>query len=102
VARIQLAARIDEDLRRFVEHMTEFGVVDVGGRIEELIGALSVLEHSPHVGRLAGGNMRELVIGSGSRGYVALYRYIELIDTVLVLAIRAQRERGYRRRRKRS
>jgi toxin ParE1/3/4 len=36
----------------------------------------------------------ELVIGRGSRGYVALYRYVPEIDTVFVLAVRSQREAG--------
>lgn len=44
-------------------------------------------------GRLA--DERELLIGRGSHGYVALYRYIPLIDTALILAVRAQREAGY-------
>jgi hypothetical protein len=30
------------------------------------------------------------------RGYVALYRYLADIETVLVLAIRAQREDGFK------
>ena len=38
---------------------------------------------------------RELLIGRDTRGYVALYRYLAVIDTALVLAIRAQREGGY-------
>ena len=33
----------------------------------------------------------------GSRGYVALYRYLPEIDTVFILALRSQRESGYRR-----
>ena len=39
---------------------------------------------------------RELVIGRATRGYVALYRYVAVIDTVFVLAVRAQREDGYK------
>jgi hypothetical protein len=38
----------------------------------------------------------ELVIGRASRGYGALYRYVAAIDTVFVLALRAQREDGYK------
>jgi len=38
-----------------------------------------------------------LVIGQASRGHVALYRYVSAIDTVFVLAIRSQRESGYKR-----
>jgi hypothetical protein len=30
-----------------------------------------------------------------SRGHVALYRYVEEVDLVIVLAIRAQKELGY-------
>jgi hypothetical protein len=40
---------------------------------------------------------RELVIGRATRGYVALYRDVAGIDTVFVLAVRAQREDGFRR-----
>ncbi len=39
---------------------------------------------------------RELVIGKGVRGYVALYRYLAEVDTVFILAIRAQRESGFK------
>ena len=41
--------------------------------------------------------LRELVIGRGSRGYVALYSYVVELDAVFVLAIRSQREAGYAR-----
>ena len=40
--------------------------------------------------------MRELVIGHGSHGYVALYRFVPQIDVAFVLAIRAQREADYK------
>jgi hypothetical protein len=43
------------------------------------------------------GGKRELVIGRASCGYVALYRFLPDIDTVFVLAIRSQREAGYKR-----
>lgn len=44
----------------------------------------------------AAGDLRELVIGRDARGYVVLFRYVQEIDTVFVLAIRSQREAGYR------
>ena len=40
---------------------------------------------------------RELVIGRATRGYVALYRDVAAIDTVFALAVRAQREGGFKR-----
>ncbi|MFZ2220896.1 MAG: hypothetical protein WAV85_19760 [Rhodoferax sp.] len=39
---------------------------------------------------------RELIIGRAKRGYVAQYRYEAAIDTVFVLAVRAQREDGFK------
>ena len=49
------------------------------------------------IGRPVGKERNELVIGRGSRGYVALYQYVSMVDTVFVLAVRAQREGGYAR-----
>jgi hypothetical protein len=40
--------------------------------------------------------LRELVISRGKSGYLALYDYDEPNDMVLVLALRHQREAGYR------
>ena len=47
------------------------------------------------IGRPLPGGLRELIIGRGSRGYVALYRDVGESDVVFVLAIRSQREAGY-------
>lgn len=60
-------------------------------RVEELLEAIQILSHSPEVGRPVRGGKRELLIGRATRSYVALYRYVELIDTVFVLAVCSQR-----------
>jgi hypothetical protein len=39
--------------------------------------------------------MRELVLGSGRRCYVALYRFDPSADRVLVLTVRHASEAGY-------
>jgi len=36
-----------------------------------------------------------LIIGRGTRGYMARYRYDEVDDEVLVMGLRAQREAGF-------
>ena len=59
--------------------------------------AFDVLEPNPLIGRPAANDLRELVIGRGSRGCVALYRCVETLDAVFVLALRSRREAGYRR-----
>jgi plasmid stabilization system protein ParE len=40
--------------------------------------------------------MRELLISQGKTGYVALYAYEAPHDAILVLAVRHQREAGFR------
>ena len=59
--------------------------------------AVQILANHPLVGRPVRGGMRELAIGRGARGYVALYRYVAQIDTAFLLAVRSQRESRYKR-----
>ncbi|MHA7601794.1 type II toxin-antitoxin system RelE/ParE family toxin [Alicycliphilus sp. T452] len=96
MARIELAPEVLDDFERFFEHMARFEVPDVSSRLQDILDALQVLAHSPLMGRPVRGGKRELVIGRGARGYVALYRYLAEIDTVFVLALRAQRESGFK------
>ena len=95
MARIGLAPEIFEDFDRIVEHLLRREVADVSSRLEDIMGAIDVLERNPRIGRHVHLELRELVIGRGTRGYVALYRYVSQLDVVFVLAIRAQREAGH-------
>lgn len=97
MTRVELAPEVLEDFDRFFDHLARFEVVDAPARIAEIVQAIQILTHSPLIGWLVRGGKRDLVIGKDSRGYVALYRFLARIDTVFVLAIRSQRETGYRR-----
>ena len=97
MTRIELAPEIGDDFDRILEHLHQHGVGDAASRLDEILLGISVLEHNPMIGHSVQAGIRELIIGRQSRGYVALYRYILEIDTVLVLAIRGQREAGYQR-----
>jgi toxin ParE1/3/4 len=92
---VEFAPRVLDDLDRFFDHMARFGVDDAPERIGEIARAIEILTHSPLIGRPVKGGKSELVIGRGTRGYIALYRYIARIETVFVLAIRNQSEAGY-------
>ena len=92
--RVELAPEVGDDLDRIFEHLVQHDAVDAPSRIREIIQAINVLEQSPFIGRPVFADMRELVIGRRSHGYVALYRYAAEIDTVIVLALRGQREAG--------
>ena len=95
MARIELAAAIGDDFDRILEHLFRHDVLDPASRLEEIIESIDILKRSPMIGRPLPGDLRELIIGRGSRGYVALYRYVGESDVVFVLAIRSQREAGY-------
>ena len=97
MAAIELAPGGFDDFDRKFDHIARFDVGSAPGRIEAIIRAIDILTTSPWIGRPTGRDeRRELVIGRASRGYVALYRFVPEIDTVFVLAIRSQREAGFR------
>ncbi len=96
MARIELAPEVLDDFDRIFDHLSQFDVDHVPQRIAEIVDAIQVLEHSPLIGRPVKDGKRELVIGRGSHGYVALYRFVAAIETVFVLAVRSQRESGYK------
>lgn len=96
MSRIELAPELADDFDRILDHLAQHEAEDAPSRIREIIEAIDVLEHNPLIGRPVETGKRELVIGRRSRGYVALYRYVAEIDTVFVLAIRSQREAGYK------
>jgi plasmid stabilization system protein ParE len=98
VSRIEFAPEVADDLERIVAHLLQHEVVEAPARVEDIIRAIDALERNPEIGRIARADLRELVIGRRSRGYVALYRYVAEIDTIFLLAIRAQNEAGYRDR----
>lgn len=98
MARIELAPAVAQDFDRILDHLASHGQEEGAARIEEIISAFDVLERNPLLGRPIEGDLRELVIGRRTRGYLALYRYVAELDIVFVLCVRAQRERGYRER----
>lgn len=92
MSRIRLAASALRDLDRIREFLLTHDTQNEPERIEELLASLDVLTHAPEIGRRVSGARRELVIGRDARGYVAQYRYLRPIDTVLIMAVRHQRE----------
>jgi toxin ParE1/3/4 len=97
VARVEFLPGVYEDLRRVVSHLEQHEAEHIQDRLGEIVSASDVLTDNPLIGRPTRDDLRELVIGGGARGYIALYRYVAAVDTVYVLAIRAQREGGYAR-----
>ncbi len=93
MARVSYAPGARHDLERFQDFLAEPRAAVAAART--ILDAVSTLERHPLIGRPAGSGLRELVISRGHTGYVALYDYLEVIDTVVILAVRHQREAGY-------
>ena len=83
------------DLERLRNFLAEHDPEAALAAAEVIVEAVSVLERHPLIGRPAEAGMRELVISRGRTGYVALYDWLEAINTVVILALRPQREAGY-------
>jgi plasmid stabilization system protein ParE len=95
VARLDFAARAEVDLDRIFQFVAAEDPAAAGPVIALIVEALQVLERHPLIGRPTEEGLRELVISRGKSGYMALYEYFEADDTVLVLALRHQRQAGY-------
>ena len=96
MARIELLPDVFEDLDRIFDHLAQHDIEGTRARIAEILAAIDVLATNPQIGRPAREDRRELVIGAGSRGYVALYAYVLELDAVFALALRARKESGYK------
>lgn len=88
------------DLERIFEFNFERDPATALDHIARVRSAVLILEEHPEIGRPAGSGMslRELIISHGKSGYLALYEYSPAEHLIRVLAVRHQREAGYRGR----
>ena len=97
MSHVILAPQVKADFDRIFDFLFEHAPEFANARIEAIIAAIDILQTSPLIGRPVAFGQRELVIATGSSGYLALYRYDPVLNTAFVLAVRSQRERGYKR-----
>ncbi|MBM4226836.1 MAG: type II toxin-antitoxin system RelE/ParE family toxin [Gammaproteobacteria bacterium] len=95
MTRIELAPGVVEDFARILEHLVANAAEAPANRMREIIAALDILALNPLIGRPTDNDLRELIIGRGAHGYLALYRFLDDIDTVFVIGVSSQREAGY-------
>jgi plasmid stabilization system protein ParE len=84
------------DFERIIEFMLQTSPKSGRRTLERIRTAIEILEFHPLIGRRIDGERRELVISSGATGYVAIYRYDPVFESIRILRIRHQREAGYR------
>lgn len=83
------------DLERLADFLAREDPVGAREAVEAIVDAVRVLERHPYIGRIARGELRELVISRGRTGYIALYRVAESKERIEILTIRHQRKAGY-------
>lgn len=96
MATLIYARKAHSDIVALIECLTERDPAAAIGTFALMSEAVSILTGHSLIGRSVEHGLRELVISRGRTGYVALYRFRERDDVVQVLAIRHQREAGYR------
>lgn len=89
-----------DDLERIFEFNAQRDPAMALDHVEVVRSAVAMLDAHPEIGQPAGrgSTLRELVISRGKTGYIALYEYSPIEKLVRVVAIRHQREVGYRSR----
>ena len=84
------------DLERLGDFLLEADPQAAHATVGLIFEALELLVRHPEIGRKVHLGQRELVISRGRTGYLALYRFLPHLDRVLILALRHQRESGYK------
>ena len=83
------------NLERCIGFLAEHDPQAAVGAASAICEAVDTLSNHPLIGRTVADELRELVISYGKTGYIALYRFLPVLDQVRVLAIRHQRELDY-------
>lgn len=95
MAHIIYSLRALADLERLTDFLQEENPTAAAQTVNLITEAVQILDNHLLIGRPAEQGLRELVISRGKSGYLALYSYEQEQDTVLVLAVRHQREVDY-------
>lgn len=95
MARLSYSRKALADIEALTDFLAEREPIAADETASLITEAISILTVHPLIGRQVEHGLRELVISRGRTGYVALYRFREGDDVVMVLSIRHQREAGY-------
>ena len=87
-----------DDLDRILDFNAGRDQAEAVRHIDAIRDAVQVLLRHPQIGRPVVGEelLRELIVSHGATGYVVLYEHAAAEDLVRVVAVRHQREAGYR------
>ena len=93
--RIEYSALALADLQRLSDFLLGTDAPAAEQTAALIVEAVSLLKRHPQVGRPYSQGLRELVMSRGRSGYVSLYRVDALMERMLVLTIKHQREKRF-------
>ena len=95
---VRLSARAQADISRLHQFLVAKDTSAAKRAVVAIRDAFKPLQNMPLIGRPVREHdfPRELVIDFGASGYVALYCFESVLDTVTILAIKHQREDDYK------
>lgn len=95
---INVSLRAQSDISRLHRFLVAQDPVSAKRAVLAIREAFSPLRDYPFLGRAVDESspLRELLIAFGSSGYIALYEYDARADSVVILALKHQREDDYR------
>lgn len=94
---IKLSRRAQKDMPRLYDFLAQWDEDAAQRGIETILTAFETLS-MPEIGTPVPEHkgLRKLVIEFGNSGYAALYRYHKKTDSIVVLAIKHQKEKDYK------
>jgi len=93
MVKIEYSQDAQEDIVRLALFLLTVSPDSASDLFDVMEDGVMILSRHPKVGRLVTeSGLRELVISHGKSGYIALYKFDELTQSVLIVAIKHQRE----------
>lgn len=89
---IKFSDKANTDLDRFEDFLLETAPEKVDEAIKTIFQGLKILKENAFVGTPQQYGFRKLVIPYGKNGYVAIYKYDDRLDLIVIETIRHMRE----------
>ena len=93
MAKLEYSLNALHDIKRLVDFLIDSDIISALENFDIIDEAVQILRRHPDIGRsTSSAGKRELVISRVKTGYVAIYKLDKLVDIVVILAIKHQRE----------
>lgn len=96
MSEVRFSERFSTAVERTFEFLAESDPGRAAAHVEVIVEGVQLLAGHPLIGRRFDPELRELVVGKGTRCHVVLYEYDAAADRVTILTVRHASHAGYR------